>query len=181
MQLAGTAGAVLALAVSAFHAGDDAGQFLALLGIGGSGDGEGELEQFELAGGDGVEFEPVEAGGLLGVVHGGGDGPFVEFGGDGLGIVGDVGGLDPVGAGGVDAEEEEFLLGVVDEFARLLGGCLGVGGECHGGEGTRGAGYCTNLHASTLARLGGFLRRRFGAGAPGVLAFEYLRDIFAGT
>ena len=68
------------------------------LGSDGRGDGERELEQFDLAGGDGVEFEPVEARGLLGVVDGGGDGLFVEFGGDGLGIVGDVGGLDPVGA-----------------------------------------------------------------------------------
>ena len=105
----------------------------------------------------------------------------IELCGQKLGVVGDVGGLDPIGAGGVDAEEEELLFGVVDEFARLFGGCLGVGGECHGGEGTRGAGYCTDLHDSTLARLGGFLRVRFGAGAPGVLGFEYLRDVIAGT
>ena len=101
------AGAILAFAVSAFHAGGDAGQFLALLGIGGGGDGEGEFEQLELAGGDGVELEAVEAGGLLGIVHAGVDGALVEFGGDGFGIVGDVGGLDPVGAAGVDAEEEQ--------------------------------------------------------------------------
>ena len=161
------AGAVLALAVGAFHAGDDARQFLALLGIGGGGEGEGELEQFDLAGGDGVELEPVEARGLLGVVDGGGDGLLVELGGDGLGIVGDVGGLDPVGAGGVDAEEEELLFGVVDEFAGLFGGCLGVRGECHGGEGTRDARCCTNLHASTLARLGGFLRSAIWRGRTG--------------
>ncbi len=153
------AGAILALTVSALHAAHDACQLLALRGIGGGGDGEGELEQFELACGHGVEFETVEARGLLGVGHGGGDGFFVEFGGDCLGIVGNVGGLDPVGAGGVYSQEEEFLFGVVDEFARLFGSCLGVGGECHRGEGARGARYCTNLHASTLARLAGFPRR----------------------
>ena len=53
-----------------------------------------------------------------------------------LGVVGDVGGLDPVGAGGVDAEDEQFLLGVVDELAGLFGGGLGVGGEGQGGEAT---------------------------------------------
>ena len=101
----GAAGAILALAVRAFHAGDDAGELLALLGVGGRGDGEGELEQFDLAGGHGIELQTVESRGLLGVVDGGGDGPLVEFGGEGFGVVGDVGGLDPVGAAGVDAEE----------------------------------------------------------------------------
>ena len=131
----GAAGAILAFAVGAFHAGGDAGQFLALLGIGGSGDGEGELEQLELAGGDGVEGEAVEAGGLLGVVDVGVDGALVELGGDGFGVVGDVGGLDPVGAGLIDAQDEQFLLGIVDEFAGVLGGGLGGGA---GGEERRG-------------------------------------------
>ena len=118
---------------------DDAGQFLALLGIGGRGEGERELEKFEFAGGDGVELQPVEARGLLGIVDGGGDGLLVEFGGDRLGIVGDVGGLDPVGAAGVDAENEELLFRVIDELAGLFGGCLGVRGECHRGKVAREA------------------------------------------
>ena len=115
---------------------DDARQLLALLGIGGRGDGERELEQLDLARGDGVELESVEARGLFGVVDGGGDRLFVELGGDGLGIVGDVGGLDPVGAAGVHAQEEELLFRVIDELAGLFGGSLGVRGECHRGEST---------------------------------------------
>ena len=98
----GAGRAVLALAVRAFHAGDDAGEFLALLGIGGGGDGEGELQELDLAGGDRIELEAVESGGLFGVVDGGGDGALVELGGEDLGVVGDVGGLDPVGASGID-------------------------------------------------------------------------------
>ena len=152
------AGAVLALAVSALHAGHDACQFLALPGIGRGGDGERKLEQFELAGGFGVEFEPVEARRLLGVGNGGGDRLFVELGGDGLRIVGDVGGLDPVGAGGVYAQEQEFLFRVMDEFAGLFGGGLRVRRQCHRGQGTGDACCCANLHAFTLARLAVFLR-----------------------
>ena len=50
------------------------------------------FEQLDLARGDGVELEAVEAGGLLGILDGGGDGALVQFGGDGFGVVGDVGG-----------------------------------------------------------------------------------------
>ena len=85
-----------------------------------------------------VELEAVEARGLLGVVHGGVDGALVELGGEGFGIVGDVGGLDPIGACRVDAEDEQLLLGVVDELARLFGGGFGVGAGSQGGEGARG-------------------------------------------
>ena len=91
-------GAILAFAVSALHAGEDAGQVGALLGIGGSGDGERELQQFHLSIGDRIEFQAIEFGGLLGVVDRGIDGALIELGGDGFGIVGDVGGLDPIGA-----------------------------------------------------------------------------------
>ena len=69
----------------------------------------------------GSSVEAVEARGLLGVIDRGVDGALVDLGGDGLGVVGDVGVFDPVGAAGVDIEGEEFLLGVVGEFAGLVG------------------------------------------------------------
>ena len=75
----------------------------------------------------GSSAEAVEARGLLGVIHGGGDGAFVDLGGQGFGVVGDVGGLDPIGAAGLDAQRQQLLLGVVDELAGLLGGGFAPG------------------------------------------------------
>ena len=108
-------------------------QLLAFLGVGRGGDGEGELQQFDLAGGDGIEREAIEARGLLGVLDRGVDFALVEFGGDILGVVGDEGVLDPVGAVLVDLENQELLLGVVDElpgiFRRRFGSATRQQGE----------------------------------------------------
>ena len=46
------------------------------------------------------QLQRIEARGLLGQLDGGVDGALIGLGGEGLGIVGDVGGFDPVGAAG---------------------------------------------------------------------------------
>ena len=52
------AGTIFAFAVCAFQAGGDAREFLALLGILGSGDGEREFQQLELARGRRSRLSP---------------------------------------------------------------------------------------------------------------------------
>ena len=133
----GTRGAKLALAVRTFHFGDDARQLLAFLRVGGSGDGERKLQQLELARGNRVELEPVEACGLFGVIDSRGYRALIQLGRQDFGIVGDISGFDPVGAGGIDAEDQELLLDIIDELAGLFGGCLRIG---RGGKGCEAQG-----------------------------------------
>src|SRR2546426_1028090 len=52
----------------------------------------------------------------------------VGVGGESVGVVGDVGLVDPVGALLLIGKIGELLLGVVDEFLGLLGGGHGRGG-----------------------------------------------------
>ncbi len=138
--------AIFSLSVSAFHARSNPRELLAFLRVGGGGDGKRELEQLDLAFGDGVELEPVEAGGLLRVLDRGRDSLLVEFGGDQFSVVGDVRGLDPVGTAGIDAQGEELLFDVVDEVAGFFGGRFGIGGEGDRGAREEGAGCGSNLH-----------------------------------
>ena len=135
--------------VGALEAGGNAGELFALFGIRRGGEGEGEFQDFELAGGDGIEAEAIEAGGFLGVVDSGIDGALVEFGGDSFGIAGDVGGFDPIGAAGIGVEGEELSLGIVGELARLVGRGFPAGA---GGKGEQGeeAEECPNLHEHTV-------------------------------
>jgi hypothetical protein len=135
-----------------FETGGDARQLFAFLGILGGGDGEREFEQFELARGGRVEAEAVEAGGLLGILHLGVDGALVDFGGEGFGVVGDVGGLDPVGAAGIDIQGEQVPLGLIGEFARVIGRRLWAASGKSGEERSE-AQNCLNLHAYTVPDL----------------------------
>ena len=177
LQLCRPAGAILALPVGAFHAGDDAGQLFALLGIGGRGDGEREFEQLDFARRDRIELQPVEPRQLLGILHGGGDGALVELGRQGFGVVGDVGGLDPVRACRVDAQDEQLLLHVIDKLAGFLGGRLARRATRQGRQGASKAHHAANRHVYTLARAFCALI----CGCAGVmLASDYPPDI-AGT
>ena len=75
---------------------------------------------------------------LLGVRHRGGDQPLVGLRRQDLGVVGDVGGLDPARAAGVGREREELRLGRVQECLRLrdrrLAGTPGDGRQDRSGK-----------------------------------------------
>ena len=114
--------AVLALAVHALHRRAEARQLRRLGRIVGRGHGQRELQEPELARRLRVDLHAVEAGGLLGVPHARGDGLLVGLRREDLGVVGDVGRLDPVGATRVDPELQQVLLGRLDELLRLVGG-----------------------------------------------------------
>ena len=67
----------------------------------------------------GGQLQAVEAGGLLGEIHLRGNGALVRLGRQDFRVVGDVGGLHPVGAAGVYTQLQQFGLGVLDEGFRL--------------------------------------------------------------
>jgi len=93
--------AVFAFAVGAFHGGGDAREFLALLGVGGSGQGQRQLQQFHLAGHILRQLQGIEPRGFLRQIHGQVDEAFIGLGCQGLGVIRNVGGLDPVGAAAI--------------------------------------------------------------------------------
>src|ERR1019366_5203577 len=64
------------------------------------------------------QLERIEPRGFLRQVDGGVDEAFIGLGGQGLGVVGDVGGLDPVGALALDRQRQQPGLGVCDELLR---------------------------------------------------------------
>ena len=119
--------AVLALAVGAFHRGADPRQLRALGGIRGSGHRQRELEELELARRLLGHRDLVEAHRVLRVLDARLDRLVGGLRREDLGIVGDVRGLDPVGAALSGPELQQRLLGSVDE---RLG--VGRGGRAGG-------------------------------------------------
>ncbi len=96
------AGAVFALSISAFHAGDDARELLTFLRVGGRRHGERKPEELHLAGEVVGQCKTVESLRLLHQIDRRVDRPLIGLGSQGLGIVRDVVVLDPIGAAGVD-------------------------------------------------------------------------------
>jgi hypothetical protein len=113
-------GAVFALAVGRIERGRQARDLGVQLGIGGRGQGDAELDQEQLAFDILGQGQAVEAGGLFSQTDLDCDRLLVGRGGDGLGIVGDIGLLDPLrdvgGVGGI----EQLGFGLLDEGASLL-------------------------------------------------------------
>ena len=111
--------APLSFAVSAFHARGNLGDLRTLAGIGRSGKHQGNFQEQHLARQVGGQLQAVEARGLLGEFHLRGNGALVRLGRQNFRVVGDVGGLYPIGAAGVHAEFKQFGFGVFDEGFRL--------------------------------------------------------------
>ena len=138
----------LALAVGRVQLGRDLVQFggRALGGWRGQHDAAAQL--VELAPGDRVEtLDIIEAGGVQRRLHRHGRALGTDLGRQRVGIVGDIGRVDPVDARGVDRIVVQLLFGFLDEGAgilrrrrRLLHRVLimmlgpGGGGEGHGGD-----------------------------------------------
>ncbi len=95
----------------------------------------------------GRKRETVEAFGLVDQTHSGGDGFLVGLRAEDLRVAGDVSGLDPIGAAGIDGEREEPGFGGVEEAAGVFD--RGGGGEgTYGSEEEEGGG----AHVNTITR-----------------------------
>ena len=136
-------GAPLAATVVALHPGCDLAQLPALIRVFRGGQHDRSLEDLDLPPKLGGQLDVVEAAGGLGVLHGLDRRPFAQHGRDGLGVLGDVGRLDPRRPRGRVVQLGEGFVGLGDEGASLLGG-LGRFGDrrpreqqTHYGEGGR--------------------------------------------
>ncbi len=127
--------AVLAAAVGRLHAGGDAGQLGAQLRIVRRRQGEGELQQTQLAALLLRQLQALEAGRFLGQPYRFGDVALVRLRRQDLGVVGDEGRLHPAGARLLDHPLEQGLLGLGEE-------ALGVGRLGRPLERWRTAGHC---------------------------------------
>ena len=90
-----------------------------LLGVGGRGEHQRNFQEQHLARQVGGQFQAVEAGCLLGEIHLRGNGALVRLGRQDFRVVGDVGGLHPIGAAGVYTEFQQLGFGVLDKGFRL--------------------------------------------------------------
>ncbi len=136
--------AVLALAVEALELRGDAGQLRALLRIARRRQRGGHAQQVQHA--RGVRVQPLhvlEARGLLDGLVQVGHHLLVHHGRVPLGVVGDVGGLDPLGRGLPRPQPLEILVHSGGELASILGRGSDLGGllldgrsaRCHGRSG----------------------------------------------
>ena len=119
---AAVGGAERAAPVGALQPGRDLGELGRLGGVGRGGQRDAGAQHAQLAVDVVGQVEPVVAGGLGGEVRRGGDQPLVGLGGQDLGVGRDVGGLDPGGARGLDAQVAQDGLGRVHERDRVLDG-----------------------------------------------------------
>ena len=115
-------GQYFALPVGPFESGDEAGQLLALLRIGGRRERQRVLEETNLARDIVGQPRPIKARRLLGVLGGGRDHPFVGARRQDLSVVGDVRRLHPARARRFVCEREKSRLGLCDERLCLRGG-----------------------------------------------------------
>ncbi len=110
---------ILALAVDPFHLGEDPGKFRRLLLVRGGGNRKRQLQQQHLPGQVRRQVHAVESRGLLDQLRGGGHPAIVGLCRDALGVVGDVGGADPVGQRGIRGKLEQLRVRALEELLRL--------------------------------------------------------------
>ena len=130
-QSSAPARTVRAAAVEALHFGDDAGKLALQRGLRGRHGGERGLQQVQLAGEIGRQVRRIEAGRGGGQLRGGGHQLGVGGGGQGVGIVVDIGAAHPVRAARGNPQFQQARLGFSDELARGVG----IDGR-RGGRGT---------------------------------------------